>query len=68
MLLMCSLKLILVYVYSLHLFDSATERNLNLRAAMIHVIGDLVQSIGVFLASVLIKFYVSLDKTRQDKI
>ncbi|KAH8416193.1 hypothetical protein KR222_010407 [Zaprionus bogoriensis] len=35
----------------------ATERNLNLRAAMIHVIGDLVQSIGVFLAAVLIKFY-----------
>ncbi|EDW89826.1 zinc transporter 2-like [Drosophila yakuba] len=31
------------------------EKNLNLRAAMIHVIGDLVQSIGVFLASVLIK-------------
>ncbi|XP_033233644.1 zinc transporter ttm-1 isoform X2 [Drosophila pseudoobscura] len=32
------------------------EENLNLRAAMIHVIGDLVQSIGVFLAAVLIKF------------
>ncbi|KAM8711942.1 hypothetical protein ACLKA7_012453 [Drosophila subpalustris] len=39
--------------------NNATERNLNLRAAMIHVIGDLVQSIGVFLASVLIKFYPS---------
>ncbi|XP_017061138.1 zinc transporter 2 [Drosophila ficusphila] len=35
------------------------EKNLNLRAAMIHVIGDLVQSIGVFLAAVLIKFYPS---------
>ncbi|XP_032590457.1 zinc transporter 2 isoform X2 [Drosophila grimshawi] len=35
----------------------AVERNMNLRAAMIHVIGDLVQSIGVFLAAVLIKFY-----------
>ncbi|XP_064547733.1 proton-coupled zinc antiporter SLC30A2 isoform X3 [Drosophila montana] len=35
------------------------ERNLNLRAAMIHVIGDLVQSIGVFLAAILIKFYPS---------
>ncbi|EDV59866.1 zinc transporter 8 [Drosophila erecta] len=33
------------------------EKNLNLRAAMIHVIGDLVQSIGVFLAAVLIKVY-----------
>ncbi|KAH8297240.1 hypothetical protein KR044_007895 [Drosophila immigrans] len=39
--------------------NGPTERNLNLRAAMIHVIGDLVQSIGVFLASVLIKFYPS---------
>ncbi|KAH8288997.1 hypothetical protein KR054_005204 [Drosophila jambulina] len=32
------------------------EKNLNLRAAIIHVIGDLVQSIGVFLAAILIKF------------
>lgn len=37
--------------------DSA--ENLNLRAAMIHVIGDLVQSIGVFLASILILIYPS---------
>ncbi|XP_068144889.1 proton-coupled zinc antiporter SLC30A2 [Drosophila tropicalis] len=36
--------------------DTKPEQNLNLRAAMIHVIGDLVQSIGVFLAAVLIKF------------
>jgi len=36
------------------------DKNLNLRAAMIHVIGDLVQSIGVFLAAVLIKVCVSL--------
>ncbi|KAH8236323.1 hypothetical protein KR032_004006 [Drosophila birchii] len=35
---------------------SHDEKNLNLRAAIIHVIGDLVQSIGVFLAAVLIKF------------
>ncbi|XP_054738513.1 proton-coupled zinc antiporter SLC30A2 [Anastrepha obliqua] len=34
-----------------------TAENLNLRAAMIHVIGDLIQSIGVFLASILIQFY-----------
>ncbi|ALC40425.1 CG11163 [Drosophila busckii] len=33
------------------------QHNLNLRAAMIHVIGDLVQSIGVFLAAILIKCY-----------
>ncbi|KAL4716004.1 hypothetical protein ACJJTC_003793 [Scirpophaga incertulas] len=33
------------------------SRNINLRAALIHVIGDLIQSCGVLLASVLIKFY-----------
>ncbi|CAH2057033.1 unnamed protein product, partial [Iphiclides podalirius] len=32
-------------------------KNINLRAALIHVIGDLIQSCGVLLASVLIKFY-----------
>jgi len=30
--------------------------NLNIRAAFVHVLGDLVQSLGVFLAAVLIKF------------
>ncbi|XP_037297218.1 zinc transporter ttm-1 isoform X2 [Manduca sexta] len=35
----------------------ARARNINLRAALIHVIGDLIQSCGVLLASVLIKFY-----------
>ncbi|XP_013137987.1 PREDICTED: zinc transporter 2-like [Papilio polytes] len=32
-------------------------KNINLRAALVHVIGDLIQSCGVLLASVLIKFY-----------
>ncbi|XP_032523969.2 proton-coupled zinc antiporter SLC30A2-like isoform X1 [Danaus plexippus] len=32
-------------------------RNINLRAALIHVIGDLIQSCGVLLAAVLIKIY-----------
>ncbi|KAJ0171302.1 hypothetical protein K1T71_012852 [Dendrolimus kikuchii] len=35
----------------------AQARNINLRAALIHVIGDLIQSCGVLLASILIKFY-----------
>ena len=36
-----------------------TEReNINVRAAMIHVIGDLIQSIGVFIAAVIIKVKV----------
>ncbi|KAI8432532.1 hypothetical protein MSG28_013529 [Choristoneura fumiferana] len=36
---------------------SRPDRNINLRAALIHVIGDLIQSCGVLFASVLIKFY-----------
>ncbi|CAH2097482.1 unnamed protein product [Euphydryas editha] len=36
---------------------SSTARNINLRAALIHVIGDLIQSCGVLLAAVLIKIY-----------
>ncbi|RVE50801.1 hypothetical protein evm_004550 [Chilo suppressalis] len=32
-------------------------RNINLRAALIHVIGDLIQSCGVLLASIIIKIY-----------
>lgn len=37
--------------------QGATARNINLRAALIHVIGDLIQSCGVLLASILIKLY-----------
>ncbi|XP_039748859.1 zinc transporter 2-like isoform X2 [Pararge aegeria] len=36
---------------------SSSARNINLRAALIHVIGDLIQSCGVLLAAVLIKIY-----------
>ncbi|XP_049880044.1 zinc transporter 2-like isoform X2 [Pectinophora gossypiella] len=39
--------------------SNAQPRNINLRAALIHVIGDLIQSCGVLLASVIIKFYPS---------
>ena len=35
-------------------------RNINVRAAFIHTIGDLIQSLGVLLAAYLIKFRVSL--------
>ncbi|XP_052741774.1 zinc transporter 2 [Bicyclus anynana] len=35
----------------------STARNINLRAALIHVIGDLIQSCGVLLAAILIKIY-----------
>lgn len=37
-----------------------TPGNINVRAAVIHVIGDLIQSIGVFVAAVIIKQYVSV--------
>ncbi|KAM7343960.1 zinc transporter 41F isoform 1-T5 [Cochliomyia hominivorax] len=37
--------------------QDGNDKNLNLRAAMIHVIGDLVQSFGVFVASILIKIF-----------
>ena len=33
-------------------------RNINVRAAFIHVIGDLVQSIGVLIAGYIISFWV----------
>ena len=45
---------------------SPTERrssmfeNINMRAAFIHVIGDLIQSVGVVIAGYIIKFWVSV--------
>lgn len=39
------------------LHESEVPGNLNIRAAMIHVIGDFVQSIGVLISAVVIKFY-----------
>ena len=35
------------------------EENINGRAAFIHVIGDVLQSIGVFIAALLIFFFPS---------
>lgn len=32
------------------------QKNINVRAAFVHVIGDLVQSIGVMIAALVIKF------------
>lgn len=39
-----------------HAHKPAAPTNLNLRAAFVHVLGDLVQSIGVLIAAVIIKF------------
>lgn len=37
---------------------SKLSENINVRAAVIHVIGDFCQSVGVLFASILIKFKV----------
>jgi zinc transporter 2 len=33
------------------------QQHLNIRAALIHVIGDLIQSVGVLISSIIIKIY-----------
>lgn len=43
--------------HSMH--DHHHHDNLNLRAAIVHLIGDLLQSIGVIIASVIIYFFPS---------
>ncbi len=37
--------------------DQMVSRNINIRAAFIHIIGDLIQSIGVLIASLIIYFF-----------
>ncbi|CAG9833179.1 unnamed protein product [Diabrotica balteata] len=41
---------------SQHSHSGSSSSNINLRAATIHVLGDLVQSLGVLLAAIIIKF------------
>lgn len=36
-----------------------SKKNINIQAAVIHVLGDFIQSIGVFVAALVIKIYVS---------
>lgn len=38
------------------------KRNINVRAAYIHVIGDFIQSTGVLIAALIIYFKVRLSK------
>lgn len=38
-----------------------TKKNINIQAAAIHVIGDFIQSVGVFIAAVIIYYYVSIE-------
>ncbi|XP_069940870.1 proton-coupled zinc antiporter SLC30A2 isoform X2 [Cherax quadricarinatus] len=37
--------------------QDASNNNINIRAAFIHVLGDLIQSIGVLIAAYIIRFY-----------
>lgn len=37
--------------------QKSDERHLNVRAALIHVLGDLIQSIGVLISSIVIKIF-----------
>ena len=39
--------------------QTASSKNINVQAAIIHVIGDFVQSVGVLLAAILIKIKVN---------
>ena len=39
--------------------------NASVRAAFIHVVGDLVQSVGVLLAATIIHFWVSVSQNTQ---
>ena len=40
---------------------SSMFENINVRAAFIHVIGDLIQSVGVVIAGYIIKFWVRIE-------
>lgn len=51
-------------VHSYHLQTSNhshdfASKNINIQAAVIHVLGDFIQSIGVFISAIVIKNYVS---------
>lgn len=56
-----SLSILIVYKQK-NLSHIEDYDNYNLRAAMIHVIGDIVQSIGVVIAALLIYLYADMDK------
>ena len=44
--------------HSLSRSTGGEKQNINVRAAFIHVLGDLVQSVGVLIAAYIIKFKV----------
>lgn len=44
-----------------HNHSSEKQGNINVRAAVIHVLGDFIQSIGVLVAAIIIKLNVSVQ-------
>lgn len=44
------------------------SKNINIQAAVIHVLGDFIQSIGVFVSAVIIKYYVSMTTFRSHDV
>ena len=40
--------------------NGSEKQNINVRAAFIHVLGDIVQSVGVLIAAYVIKFKVNV--------
>jgi len=51
-----------------HVLRAKSSKNINVRAAIIHVIGDFVQSIGVLCAAILIHFKVYFKITKRKLI
>ena len=45
------------HVHDHHDHDHGHSDNINIRAAIVHLIGDLIQSIGVIIAAVIIYFF-----------
>lgn len=44
-----------------HSHQGSNEKNINVEAALLHVLGDFLQSIGVLVAAIIIKFNVSFE-------
>jgi zinc transporter 2 len=54
-------------VPSVHVAREA-KTNINVRAAFVHVVGDLIQSIGVLVAAVVIHIWVNIETTTACKL
>lgn len=48
------------YQHSSKCNSNFSNKNINIQAAVIHVLGDFIQSIGVLISAIVIKYYVSV--------